>query len=800
MRYLSRQAMQKLDEAVKKFEVALRSYIADTLIQRYPTLSAFKNELSQIRQNSAPFAKLHRFNFQPRIADMIGNASKYYSLIEQCEKAYNAKKFDNSVPFVSDLVSHFAFFHRDVFQKVCLENQLGNLSEVVGLLTKYNKIRNDLAHPASRLVSENDASTIMNFMLKLLKGLDSSYFWYAQSEEILGNIIEVKAFVSGLVLKKENLRSVSSSGGPLVCREEELSLLHDLIVGKENYQRVAGSVAVFGYGGIGKTALVLEFLNRLIKDIIDTGNKFGLDFILFLSSKDEFLEVTKTTGEFYIEKTTKQIDSLKAIVDSVCATLELDSIEKIKEKYRRGIIVIDNIENIEKQEMEKIFEFIRSVPRDIQFIVTSRNEESCEEKIHIKEFSDQERGSLFINRFVESESLNYEIQQEFVDRLVSASKGNTLILVQSLRSLCEGVVTPDQLIKSLEQVKTKSSEIIADFMYKNTFESAIVELSEKQIDAGRIIVTISLYAEPIDLYSISKLCGTDIGTAEDICLFLSKRMILVKGGEFFSLNEFAKKFIFIKLLPDRVETARLLESVRLHKARMQEKLKDLDVRVERNATIVRTMRDWQPRNYIDKIIIAETFNLYRLIEASVRRSEISKVDRLVAEFKENELITNHPYIQFQKARIFQKLLELAGEAKKAEYFSIISRAYEDCIETIEFDYSYIKGTESNAAILMLYGIFLLTRLSDYGKAVRYLEQARESFLNPLNKNYFDARLYLVKAYLGVQRQRNSCEYDRYLIEIVAEMSQRRVEASRVSFDIGRFLKTIPQKYKRRGGE
>lgn len=796
MHYLSRQATQKLDEAVKKFEVALRSYISNKIISIYPNEIAFKTELQQLYTNKSIGKKFKHFNIRNNIAELISNSTKSFYTIKRCKESYDNKINNSKVLYVSDLVNYFAIFYDKIFCKFCMTNHLGTIDEVIGILIKYNKIRNSLSHPASYLVYENDANIIIAFILKMIKAMDKKYFWYASTEEIYENIIQVKTILTGIVLKKDNLRTVSSCNNTLVCREYELSLLHDYIIGKDEYQRIAGSVAVFGYGGIGKTALVVEFIHRLIKELVDNGNKSKIDFILFFSSKDEFLEITKTTGEFYIEKTSRQIDSLISIVDNICDLLEIKSIKDISKHYKRGIIVIDNIENVTPDEKQKIFDFIKQLPRDYQFIITSRNEESCEEKLHIKEYAEERRGIEFIDSFIESESLECELTDQQKIKLIVASKGNTLILVQSMKSINEGVLSVEQLVNSLEQVRTKNSEIIADFMYKNTFEEALEELKKKEINVRLIIVIISLYMEKIDLYSIAKLSSLDIGTSEEVCSFLAKRMILIKINEFYSLNDFAKKFIFIKLLPDRNETDRISEKIQFHKQRMREKLSSLEEKVERNPTIKRTMSDWKPRNYIDRIIIAESFNAYGSMSKAIRKKSYNSALKAIADFKENELITNHPYIQFQKARIYQLFLKICPANERKEYLKSISRAYEDCIETIEFDYSYIEGTESNAAIQMLYGIFLLTEVADYGKAIRYLEKAKELFIDSKFKTFFDVRYYLIQSYIGIQRERNNTEYDQNIKRTIKEVLQQHNVASIAKFDIHMFKSRLPKEYRK----
>ncbi|UKI16584.1 MAG: hypothetical protein L6V87_01410 [Ruminococcus sp.] len=59
------------------------------------------------------------------------------------------------------------------------------------------------------------------------------------------------------------------------------------------------SMVLFGYGGVGKTALALEVVKQVIKDIQDntTINGYRPDFILFFTAKEEALSFSSTTGK-----------------------------------------------------------------------------------------------------------------------------------------------------------------------------------------------------------------------------------------------------------------------------------------------------------------------------------------------------------------------------------------------------------------------------------------------------------------------------------------------------------------------
>lgn len=149
-------------------------------------------------------------------------------------------------------------------------------------------------------------------------------------------------------------------------------------------------------------------------------------------------------------------------------------------------------------------------------------------KINIEEYREIAKGRRFIKEYLEFEEHSSTFSEQDEVDLLQASKGNTLILVQALNSIINQVSTITGIVSSLAPMKTKEAHIIADFMYKNTFDNAIKELEDKGFSAKDIIIIASLYKEPIDLYSVSRLCRIDIAAANEVCNYLTKDLSSLK--------------------------------------------------------------------------------------------------------------------------------------------------------------------------------------------------------------------------------------------------------------------------------
>lgn len=789
--YLSADSFFSLDSIVKKFEVAFRSYVADELILKISNKTIFKEQIEEIEKTFNLTSFILAARYKGKIAKIKKEFESSYSQLKVAQNAYLTKSYPGDAPYVSMIVDVFVLFFEKCYSNNSLLKNFSSSDELLYSVNSYHRLRNDLSHPGSKNILMEDAILVSKFIRKVVDSVDDKYFWFSTKSEITSLILGFSDTLNKSVLRVENFDQIPIQHKKLICREEELSRLYECVIGKENYQRVAGSVIVFGYGGVGKTALVVDFIFRLVQDINNQKNKHEIDFILFYSSKEEFLKRMETSGEVYIEKIEKQISSFDEFLTMLCRDLNVNQISEIFSTYRRGVVVIDNVENLSGEDKGKLFNFIKTTPRNVQFILTSRNEEQCEEKINIEEYRDIERGKRFIKEYLDFEEYTPPLSEADSVELLKASKGNTLILVQSLNSVINKISSVSDIISSLEPVKTKEAHIIADFMYKNTFDSAIVDLEAKGFNPKELIIITSLYKEPIDLYSIGKLCRIDIGSASEICLYLTKCLIFIKNGEYFKLNEFASNFIFIKMLPDRIELNKIKDKVSSHKSRMVEKIDALDLRMEENSAIREMMDDWKPRNYIDKIIIAECFVGYKDFSKAIREKDKAWCDRLLKEFNENEMITNHPYVQYQKAQILTRFYKSKlYRAERAYLLNSIQRAYEDSIESIEFNYPHVRNTKSHGAVLMFFGIQLLEEFGNYSKAVRNLEEASKIINVPNSKLFFDLRFYLAKAYMTMYQQTNN---EAYLVLVKKTSNQVILSesfAEKYEFNLDRFKSTF----------
>jgi hypothetical protein len=691
--------------------------VSKTLLASFQSDVEFYTHVKSLTSAQSSSSLIFSHRFEAKIKDLLRNYSSCYHALKDCLQSSINKKYNNDVPYVSTVIDIISIFYNPYFSS-------GDISkgytpdQLYEKLQVFVDVRNKLAHPASSRITNEDARTVLTFIESTLRNLNDDVFWYVNKEEIKKNIAGFLNIATNSILPINNFNEISVSHKHLVCREAEVNQLKEMLLGRDGHEhyRKSRSIVIYGYGGLGKTALVIELINEIVKFIIDSNNEVGLEYMLFLSAKQEQLNTIQTTGEYKINNINKQFSSFNELIEALKQYLQIDDIRDIS-KFKRGIITLDNIETLSDDDKAKLIAFIKTLPDSCQIILTSREEEEVDSKLHLQGFEKIENGRSFIKHYIDCYRLNIDYTQD-LDELIKASKGNTLILVLSLMRLHEGGALTE-ILAELNSTSSATVAIVADFMYKNTFDREIKVLSDKGYDAKKILSTIAYYKEPIDLYSLVQLSGIkDIATAESICNELTYRLILSKSNELYEINDFASKFILVKIIPNKIEATLIANQVEEFKYKRRQILKNLDERLSRNDNLKSIMADWAPRNNIDKMGIAEAFSLYgRYSTYQILLSEIK------TKFEEILAYSQHPYIKFQKARIFTNIMSRNGVTQ--EYLSIIQNSYEEAIWSISYDYTYILKTKSYAATLWFYGLFLISNFGDYSTGTRYFEQAYE---------------------------------------------------------------------------
>lgn len=784
--YISVQQSFNLDKIVKAFEVGYRSLISDVICNSYSDIRTFSQKVDSIAESVHQSPVMLSHKYKAKVDALSKKADTIYEVINQCKAAIITGDYDNTVPYLSEVVDLIVLFYNECFTNLSVGFE--SIEDFLRLNIKYIDVRNALSHPASKNISIEDATNICQFVRRIVRNIEDRYFWFVTKPAIIKLIDSFLEQLDLTPIRFHNLQEIRFKHNKVVERESELKLISELIFGKGEYSRKSGSVVIYGHGGVGKTALVLEFLFRVLKDIKDQSLKENIEFICFFSAKEELLSFSETTKKLYVRDIRKQISSFDDFKHKLLDLLSVASIDQLIKL--KGIIVIDNFETLVDDEKQKFIEFIRSIPRSLQFIITSRNEETGDDRVNLTEFSSTAKGSAFIREFSEANNLEITMSEEEIVRLLQLSKGNTLIIVLCLQMIGNHYDI-ENVLSDIENMQTGNIEVISDFMFKNTIAQSVDYLKSIKHDPSSVLKVISLYDVPVDLYSISKLSNVNVQIAEKICEYLSTKLVLEKRGESYQPSEFANKFIISKYLPNHVEVMELKETIAKHQTELSEKLNEFDKESQRNPLLKSIMDDWKPKNSIDKIAISEALLFYKELRNSLHVRNNSRIQQIRDEFLRLEKMTSHPYIRFQKARCLQLILwRTNDEAAKNLLMTEISKYFEEAIEITDFYYPYIKNTKSYAAIYWLYGVFLSSDTGSFYRSIKYLEDSIVIFRNLgiIDKAYFDAVNNLSWGYHRMYLSEGNTAYRIELEKLYTEMIQHRNKYHHINFNFAKYAR------------
>ena len=222
------------------------------------------------------------------------------------------------------------------------------------------------------------------------------YFLQKNKEQILAEVVALQQRKIAIPISKNNFAEMPYGESRIVCRDAELERVKTFVYGRPEDLRKQHSLCIYGYGGIGKTALVLEALKQIVRDIQDetTLNEYKPEYILFFSAKERKLDLAPETGKFIERGMRCHFKSAAELIQLILSELSIETFRKYKDE---GLIVIDNLETLPLEERQKIKTFVDTqTPSEMQFILTSRNSEEYDSNFKLAGF-DASTGIDFID-------------------------------------------------------------------------------------------------------------------------------------------------------------------------------------------------------------------------------------------------------------------------------------------------------------------------------------------------------------------------------------------------------------------
>lgn len=759
------------------FEIPFRTYIAQRVIERYNTYNMFENALMTRKSSLSSSDPVYLRNTLPKMCANKGIQDVY----DRLNTANNAKDMkiipvDSEVPMVG-MLNTITFALTAEFSELYL--LFGGYTRYCNLAEKYRYARNKLEHPGCKTLEDTDLVPVLSFVKDIVNLLDEKFFSQKSKKQILNEVTLLQNGRMEIPVEKNNFQEMPYGESRIVCREKEIDYLKKFICGDANDLRKQHSCCVYGYGGVGKTALVLEVVKKIIQDIWDetSSNEYEPQYILFFSSKRNKLEIAPANGKIIEKSIHKHFETTQELKQLILEKLEIPN---FKEFHKEGIVIVDNLESISAEERKELKHFIEAqTPSEMQFLITSRNSEEYETNYKLSGF-EQEAGIEFVKQYTLENGLDLELSTAEIEELLFLSKGNTLVLVLCLRRLSQRLASISGLKaefssanawkdirESLKKFPGNAYEVISEFMFKDTFEEIEKTFSE---DCGLFYKILKIFAvyqnSSVDLNTICLLAKEAYPNVEAVADTLCNYLILEKSGEQYSLNSFAEKYIVNRFVPDATTYEALSTEISKRENQVQKEVEDLNKDVKSRPELAQILKDWCVISDSDRITAASMYRLYG--EANIECKKDSKfktqaiLEDVIKASKEAEMITAHPYIKYQKARILHLIdkSKILSENHTQEIASGFRNAI-FVIKTVE-QFSQIQNTKSYASLLWLFGQYLVD-VNSKEEGIRYLEEGRESFekMGIKDKEYYQCLSKLGYAYLDYYEE-NRIEHQKYL--------------------------------------
>lgn len=794
------------------FEIPFRLYISDVVLNNYSSYSNFENALIVHKNQLSPSDSIFLRTNLPSVCTSNKCQKLYNNLLNANSNRFSSIiPTDKEVPVVGEL-NILTFTFKNIFTDLYI--LFGGYHDYCVLAEKYRYARNKLDHPGCKTLEDTDLVPIISFVKDIINFLDISYFPQKSKDALLVEVSALQNRKIEIPVHKHNIQDMPYTESRIVCRENEIELLKKFICGNPNDLRKQHSCCIYGYGGVGKTALVLEVVKRTIQDIREDNalNDYKPEYILFFSAKKRKLEIGAANGKIVEQTIHKFFKNSTELSQLIFDALELST---FKDYHKEGIIIVDNLESLESDERKKIKCFIESqTPSEMQFLITSRNSEEYEMNYKLSGF-EHDAGINFVKQYIIENSLDLELNSEEIEELLSLSKGNTLVLVLCLRRLSQKLASISGLHSefssinawksirnSLKNIPGNAYEVISEFMFKDTFEEI-----EKRFSADcelfyKILKIFAVYpSNNVDLNTICILAKESYPRVEAVADILCNYLILEKNRESYGLNNFAEKYIINRFMPDATTYNTLSSQIWQREMQVQRELNELNNDIKNRSELAKIMRDWCVVSDSDRITAANMYRLYGEASQACRNDSRLKteaiLENVISSSKDAEEITAHPYIKFQKARILllidrSKILPETHSKEIIEGF----RTAIFVIKTID-QFSPIQNTKSYASLLWIFGQYLAD-IGQIEEAIRYLEESATSFLSMdiKDKEYYQCLSKLGAAYLDYY-EKDPIEHQKYL-SLARETSTKLPNSfarSRSGKDFAKVLKSRLERYR-----
>lgn len=277
---------------------------------------------------------------------------------------------------------------------------------------------------------------------------------------------------------------------------------------------------IYGPGGIGKTALMLQISKELFEE--EDKQKILFKNIIWVSAKSDYYDHIFNS----IENRKPNFKSLDNVLTAVLNFFEFENLDEYDFNDRKElvfdlletesvILILDNFESISKSESDRIIRFfdtevkrrLRKLPSHFKTIITSRKQiPSGFHQIELAGLDKKETKQLIRQMYANYQTTKDELTNEQQDRLYDSTRGIPVVLKHCFMQVYEHSKSFDNTIGNLPKLESE----IVQFSFKE-----ILGHIEKE-DKNRIRLNILLLLEAINCPLLTRQISDILETQEFI--------------------------------------------------------------------------------------------------------------------------------------------------------------------------------------------------------------------------------------------------------------------------------------------
>ena len=300
-----------------------------------------------------------------------------------------------------------------------------------------------------------------------------------------------------------------------IGRLEQLQQVNEEVISIPNENGI-----IYGPGGIGKTALIIQLTKNLYNEKYSEDILF--DNIVWVSAKRTYYNYVTDT----IKKRDPQIQSLDSILLTILRFFEFEGFEDYSFSDRkelvidifmnqRVLLIVDNFETIRETEADNILDFfgtevkkrLRSRPSNFKIIITSRQViPTGFRQINLQGMSDEDATELIDSLYKQRYNKTHEpltIDQK--ETIIRETNGIPIIIKHCIAKYYEYNQTFSAVLKDLPS----QSENVVEFSFKEILDQIA---AEKERISLKILFLLDIVGTPLMVRQIADIL--EIGERE----------------------------------------------------------------------------------------------------------------------------------------------------------------------------------------------------------------------------------------------------------------------------------------------